>query len=509
MSGPESGTHERKGRSLFWKVAPALVGLQLIIVAVAAGLTVFYARDAQETLASAALAARLDATAEEIERRTGGLDGGVTALDSALQLDLQYRFPDPLMVLDLGGAVAGPIWPAEDAFGLEGALQDSTWVVPPYLQLEEAYDNVIIDLSDDEVPGGFASAPLYDTAGFPAGLLLIQPLTRSLEWELADSRAAFRQSVEIVALAAVVLALLFGVVLTWWLVRPVRSMADVVSGMGGDWQERRVSVSGQDEMAVLGRAINRMADRVAASIQTLKETDRVRRELVANVGHDLRTPLAAIRLRIEEAGRLQEEGRAAEATASMDAARRQVDYVSRLIDDLFELSRLEGDASQLRLETVPPVELLHEAVGMHRSAAEAARIDLVLDTAPSLPILRADGTRLLRLLGNLLSNAIRHTPEGGRITVSAGSDGRALTIEVADTGEGMSEDEQERLFDRYYRGTDARTRGRHERTGLGLAIARAIAEAHGGTLTASGSPGAGTRMTFQMPIKDSGISEGS
>lgn len=495
MSRPE-GT---RGRTLFWKVAPALVGLQLVIVAISAGLTVFYARDAQQTLATTSLSARLDATAEEIERRTGGLESGWASLDESLLLDLQYRFPDPLFLMDLNGEVFGPVWPAEDAFGLESTL-DSTWAVPDFLQLEEAFDGLIVDLTDNEVAGGFASAPLYDRGGFPVALLVVQPMRRSLEWELTESRSAFRQASRTVAVVSVVLALLFGAFLTWWLVRPVRTMAAVVSDMDGENPDLRIPVKGGDEMAVLAHAINLMADRVSTSIRSLRETDRLRRELVANVGHDLRTPLAGIRLRLEEGVRFAGENRLEEAVASLDAAQRQVDYVTRLIEDLFELSRLEGDASLLRLEPVPPAEWITEAVGMYRSAANEAGVILTVDLPAGLPMLQADGTRLLRLLGNLLSNAIRHTPSGGSVRVEARHEADTLAVMVQDTGEGLSAEMRDRLFDRYYRGDDARTRGTHQRTGLGLAIARAVAEAHGGTLDVLSTDGPGTTMRLRLPL---------
>lgn len=489
----------QKGRTLFWKVAPALVGLQLVIVAISAGLTVYYARDAQQTLATTSLSARLDATAEEIERRTAGLEGGWASLDESLLLDLQYRFPDPVFLIDLNGEVFGPVWPAEDAFGLESTL-DSTWTVPDYVQLEEAFDGLIVDLGDTEVDGGFASAPLYDRGGFPVALLVVQPMRRSLEWELTESRAAFRQASRSVALISVALALLFGAFLTWWLVRPVRSMAAVVAGMDGENPDLRVSVTGGDEIAVLGRAINQMAERVSASIRSLRETDRLRRELVANVGHDLRTPLAGIRLRLEEGVRFSGEGRMEEAVASLDAAQRQIDHVTRLIEDLFELSRLEGDASLLHIEPVPPAEWINETVGMYRAAAKEAGLTLEVDMPVGLPILQADGTRLLRLLGNLLSNAIRHTPNGGSVRVVVALDGPFLIVNVRDTGEGLSAAMRDRLFDRYYRGDDARTRSTHQRTGLGLAIARAVAEAHGGTLDVVPTDGPGTTLQLRLPL---------
>ena len=492
-------------RTLFWKVAPSLVILQLTIVAIAAGFTLWYARSAQQTLASAAMAARLDATAEEIERRSNGLEAGADHLDEALLLDLSYRFPDPLILVDLDGTAADPIWPAPDGFELDIPFVDSSWQEPSWIQLEEAYDDVVIDLSDDDVPGGFASAPLYDAAGFPVGMLVVQPLTRSLRLELAESRTAFQQSVKAVAILAVFLALVFGGLLTWWLVGPIRRMASVVSGMGGDWQKERIPVRGDDEIALLAEAINGMADRVAESIQSLRATDRMRRELVANVGHDLRTPLAGIRLHIEEASRFESEGRHEEAVAALATAQRQIDHVSRMIDDLFELSRLEGDSSLLRLEPVLPAELVSEVVGMYSSSARERGITLVQYVSRDLPILQADGTRLVRLLGNLVSNAVRHSPEGEEVVLRAATTDTSGWVEfsVRDHGPGMTGEERSRLFDRYYRGRDARTRDQsHERTGLGLAIARAVAEAHKGRLEADSEPGEGTTMRLLLPVQD-------
>ncbi len=174
--------------------------------------------------------------------------------------------------------------------------------------------------------------------------------------------------------------------------------------------------------------------------------------------------------------------------------------MTRLIEDLFELSRLEGDASLLHMEPVPPAEWIGEAVGMYRSAAREAGVALEVDLPKGLPLLQADGTRLIRLLGNLLSNAVRHTPSGGSVRIAATVMDGSLVVTVRDTGEGLSPDMRERLFDRYYRGNDARTRGSHQRTGLGLAIARAIAEAHGGTLDVAPTEGSGTTLRLQLPL---------
>jgi two-component system sensor histidine kinase BaeS len=145
-----------------------------------------------------------------------------------------------------------------------------------------------------------------------------------------------------------------------------------------------------------------------------------------------------------------------------------------------------------------------DAISGNRSLAAEGGVELERRVQEDLPSLEADGTRLLRLLNNLLSNGIRHTPPQGRVRITAELDGDVMQIEVVDTGEGIDREDLERLFDRYYRGKDSRTRSpmdSRQGTGLGLAISRAIAHAHGGTLEAISTLGEGTTMRLRLPVK--------
>jgi signal transduction histidine kinase len=245
-----------------------------------------------------------------------------------------------------------------------------------------------------------------------------------------------------------------------------------------------------------------MAARVEEGMAALRSTDRLRRELVASVGHDLRTPLASLAGYLEEAERLLDVGRPDEAVGALATARRETRRTSSLVADLFELAVLDAAPDDpalpgpLRLEPVPLSELLHESGAAHRSALEASGAVFEIDAPADLPVIRADGARLLRMLDNLLENARRHTPHGGTVRLGGAAAGDHVGVTVSDSGPGVPSDEREAVFERYYRGGDARTRG--EGTGLGLAIARAIARAHGGDITvASGqSGGAEFRVTL-------------
>ncbi len=433
---------------------------------------------------------RLDAVAEEVEGRASFDAFGAMTMPERLGLDLATRFPDPVALFDVRGAVL-------DTFG--------TWTAAPRLPARGAAaldaGRVVVDLAG----GGFAVAPLLAPDGLPSGALLVQPLNRTV----AEATAPARDALRLAALAAVLLsglvAFALGAVVTARLVRPLRRITARVARIGeGETADRLPGADRPDELGQLSAAVNEMAAQVEASVEHLRATDRMRRDLVANVGHDLRTPLAALTLALDEAERFASEGREADAAEAVAGARAEAASAAALVADLFELSRLDapgadGAADALRLGPVPLGEMVRDASGAHARAFARDGVALVVDIAPGLPTLDADGARLVRLVSNLLDNARRHTPAGGTVTVAATADGDGATVTVADTGPGIAPDALSLVFERYYRGTSARTRG-VEGSGLGLAIARAVAEAHGGTLAAASADAGGAVFTLRMPL---------
>jgi signal transduction histidine kinase len=473
-------------------VAAVLVGAQVATALLAVALSAVFAEDRSRELLEGTLRLRLDAVAEEVESRAeidpfGGLD-----LPGRLRADLPTRFPDPLAVLDETGAVL-------DTFG--GAVRG----VPEAARRALADGRVAVVLDGPE--GSWGLAPLLAPDGLPAGALLVRPLDRTLAEERRGTRTAFRQATVATVVLAVTVALLLGALFSARLIRPVRDVTRRVERLGeGDYSDR-LPVGSGDELGRLAQAVNEMAGRVEASLDDLRETDRLRRELVANVGHDLRTPLAALRALLDEAERFASEGRAGDAAAATEDARRQAEAAGALVADLFELSVLDRPAPALRLGPVPLGELLRDVAGRHAGAFRQSEVALAVEAPPGLPAVKADGARLVRLLSNLLDNARRHTPPGGTVRLAARADANAVTVEVEDTGPGIDPDVLPHVFERYYRGTDARTR-RAGGTGLGLAIARAIAEAHGGRLEAESLPDAGARFRLTLPL-GRGLAEGA
>ena len=261
---------------------------------------------------------------------------------------------------------------------------------------------------------------------------------------------------------------------------------NTLTSVGEGRRDVATGVEGSDEIA-------RLAADVDAMVARLDHEERMRRTLFAAVSHDLRTPVTALRLL---ANAIDDE--------VVDAELRR-EYVARmgthvralgtLIDDLFELTRLQSGELEWTMEQVSVDLLLEEAVDAMRPAAEAGAVSVSARLDPGLGAARANPEQLQRVLFNLIQNAIRHTPADGSVTVSAESVEGAIEVEVADTGNGVPAEQRDRVFDPFFRGDEAR---RDVGAGLGLAISRAIVEAHGGRIWLEDAP-VGTRVRFQLP----------
>jgi signal transduction histidine kinase len=257
-----------------------------------------------------------------------------------------------------------------------------------------------------------------------------------------------------------------------------------------------IAVDGGDELAELAREIEAMAARLASEEQARAAAESARRDLVASVSHDLRTPLTSLRLLCD-----------ALSDGVVDAARRQ-EYLTRidthvralsgLIDDLFELSRLQAGEVRWTMERVPLADLLSETVDAMRPQAEARSIAMRAELASDLEVAEANPEQIQRVLFNLIQNALRHTPADGSVTVRAQAADGTVEIEVADTGQGIAESERERVFEAFFTGRGGEARSADAGTGLGLAISRAIVEAHGGRIWLADAA-RGTRIRFSIP----------
>ncbi len=264
----------------------------------------------------------------------------------------------------------------------------------------------------------------------------------------------------------------------------------------GDLTARAVERGG-DEVAAVARAFNRMADEAAAREAALVEADRARRQLLADVTHELRTPLTAIR------GYAETLTLPAFAPPSADGQRFvhivdvEAQRLERLVNDLLDLARVDAGGATFERAPVPVAALFTRVVERHGPTAAAASVTLETSIADGLDTVPGDARRLEQVVQNLTANAIRHTPAGGRVTWQAFIDGEDAVLRVRDTGEGIGPEHLPHVFDRFYKADPARADGTG--TGLGLSIVKAIVERHGGRVSVTSTPGAGTTFDVRLP----------
>ncbi|MFJ9111408.1 sensor histidine kinase [Streptomyces sp. NPDC102283] len=292
--------------------------------------------------------------------------------------------------------------------------------------------------------------------------------------------------------AALVLALTVGasVFAGARLVRPLHALTGAAQRMRDGEQPESVPVSGDDEVGRLAAAFNDMSAHRA-------RLEEQRKAMVSDVAHELRTPLSNIRGWLEAA----QDGLADPDPAFVSSLLEEAVLLQHIIDDLQDLAAADAGVLRLHPEPVETRELLSQVAAAHQARAENAGVTLaVTPTAPG-PALRADPVRLRQAVGNLVSNAVRHTPEGGRVTLRAYAseegDG-AVLVEVADTGSGIPPEDLPHVFDRFWRAEKSRSR-RTGGSGLGLAIVRKLVEAHGGTVDAASVEGEGSTFVLRLP----------
>jgi len=280
--------------------------------------------------------------------------------------------------------------------------------------------------------------------------------------------------------------------LTSRVTRDIAVVRDTVTAVGRGDRRRRVELDSDDELGELATEVNRMTEELARSDAERAGMERARRDLLAAISHDLRTPLASMRLLTEA---LQDGIVDPQALEQVSFHLRSLES---LIDDLFELSRIEAGDVAWRFEPVDLGELIEETVEGMRARAHGAGIRLGCTVDDATPPVSASPEKLQRVLFNLLDNALGHTPAEGHVTVEAamGPEGR-VEVAVADTGAGIAGEDQPRVFEPFFRGGPAATRPRNG-AGLGLPICRAIVEAHGGEIDLADTS-AGTRVRFSLP----------
>jgi signal transduction histidine kinase len=282
-------------------------------------------------------------------------------------------------------------------------------------------------------------------------------------------------------------------------VEDVRTIRDGLQALERGEREIHIAASSSVELAELAEAANRMIKTLRSEERSRDAAEATRRQVIAAVSHDLRTPLTSLRLLTQALDDdLVDEETARRYVHTMGA---NVHALGTLIDDLFELSRLDAGDFTWTTQAVPLSELIQETIAAIRAQADAGNVAVSAEIAPGLGPAQANPEKLQRVLSNLLQNAIHHTPPDGSVLVTAQPASGAVQIEVSDTGQGIAAEDRPRVFDAFYRGASEAARTRAG-SGLGLAISRAIVEAHGGRIWLA-EASHGTKVRFTLPAGSS------
>ena len=305
---------------------------------------------------------------------------------------------------------------------------------------------------------------------------------------------AFNDSVLFALGIAIAAATLTAAAVSWFLsvriVRPIARLAVAAERIAHGSYGERVSVTGSDELAVLASAFNDMA-------AALESAELRRRQLLSDLAHELRTPLATIDGYLEGV----RDGVVPASAETWAVLETESGRVRRLVADLQKVSRAEERQLDLRVRSVPVATIVDAAVAAAEPAYASKDVRLETLVSGRLPKLAVDPDRIGEVLGNLLDNALRHTPQGGSVEIRAERHGGDVALTIADTGEGIAPEHLDRVFERFYRVDSGRTRDRGG-SGIGLAIARALVEAHGGRIRAeSDGPGMGARFVVSLPAE--------
>jgi two-component system sensor histidine kinase BaeS len=383
---------------------------------------------------------------------------------------------------------------------LAGSLyeqQHEQWTAPTLAELGHlagisGYRVVVYDPAGHVLGGSLARSPAalarasVVVAGRSAGSVALTPLRgQVLSGEDRQLRQRLNTLHLVAALAALAAGVLAALLLAATLARPLRQLTDAARRIEHGDLDARVAPAGAPETATLGRAFNRLAE-------TLEHEEQIRRAAAADVAHELRTPLAGIVSRIEAA----QDGVLADEQGNLEAIHAEALRLAELVDDLGKLAEAEQPGLTLEKRPVDLAELLTERLALYRERVETRDIRLEQQITPAHVL--GDPARLAQIIDNLLSNALRYTPSGGKVTVElTGRDGEAL-LEVADTGIGIGGEDLPFIFERFWRGEQSRAR-KTGGAGIGLAIVHELVAAHDGRIDVHSTPGEGSRFSVSLP----------
>ena len=347
------------------------------------------------------------------------------------------------------------------------------------------------------------AVPIRSASGVSNGAVILNAPVQGVNLFLTRVYLA----IALIGLLALALTLFIVRRLSRGIVRPLREMEETAASMAQGLYDKRIEITSADEVGQLGVSLNKLAQELGTFVARTEQMEMLRRDFVANVSHELRTPLTIIRGYTEALrdGTVTDPAKAARFSQLIVS---ETERLERLINALLELRRLHAQQYSMEVEPVPLEEIVDSVLAMLRGKAEAKGVDISCSWDGVLPKISGNGDRLVQLLLILLDNALKYTPDQGKISVGLAYDDDRVVLQVVDTGAGIPAEDLPLVWERFYKVDKAHTRENHG-TGLGLSIAREIIERHGAAVSVHSEVGRGTRFVIHFPIwKSRGNNEG-
>ena len=483
-------------RTLYAKLSVALVAIVLAIAALYAVLTLFATRhhlQVTEQRLNHDLARDLVADRNLVE------EGRIN--EAALrEMFHDYMTINPsieIYLIDLEGRILS--FSADP--GVVKRKRVSLGPIRAFLAGDDAYPLLGDDPRSHDGQKAFSVTPV-PSAEIPDGYLYVVLLGERVDSIAALLHTSFiAQYSGLALIVSIVMGSLAGLVVLRAMTRRLRRLTSHIDRFrAGGFRTfepfATAAPGGGDEIAQLGHAYDEMAARIGEQLDALEKTDALRREMVAHVSHDLRTPLAILHGYIETLKLKDAELAPAERERYLAVALDQSERLRRLIGDLFELAKLDAHEQMPACEPVSLPELVSDIAQKFQLEAQRRGSTIDIDAGEGLPMVDADIALVERVLENLIDNALSHSPDGGAIRIPIAANGDSVRVTVADSGPGIAPEHLPRVFDRFYQADNAHRGNAH--AGLGLAIAKRIVELHGARLEVESTLGQGTAFSFQL-----------
>jgi signal transduction histidine kinase len=368
-------------------------------------------------------------------------------------------------------------------------LPDWDWSSYPVPEDIDAYPNRIFEV--DRLYAG------PDSTAAPLGFLVasFRPVVVDYAELITDYRRLQLQALAV----ALVVAALSGLFVMGWLSRRIEQLSRGVEAFAAGDLNRRVPARSPDELGRLGRRFNEMGERLATLVAELQQKESFQRQLIANISHDLRTPMTSLRGYVDILSNPKAPLPGRERARYLEIIAANLDHLDKLVEQLLQLSRLDAGQAEFQPEDFPLPELVDDVIALYAMSARERRISLRAEMAADVPLVRADPLQITQVLQNLVSNGIKFTDPGGEVRVHLEASDGWMTVTVSDTGQGIKSDDLPHVFDRFFTGDRSRSR-KGESNGLGLAISQRILAGHGSELTVRSEPERGSVFAFRLPL---------